>query len=917
MARTPDEPSTQPTAPPTPETQSLAGATPVVASPSATPGPGVLPRGATLGRYVLLDCVGTGSMGMVYAAYDPELDRKVALKLMRVGGEEARARLLLEARALARVSHPNVLSVFDVGSVEDQVFVTREFVAGTSLSRWLRLKPRSLQEVLPVLLLAGKGLAAAHAGGLVHRDFKPDNVLVGEDGRVHVADFGLAYFFDRPGSPLPEGSAPAPRSPAQDDSLAGTPAYMSPEQYRRLPPDARSDQFSFCVTLYEALYGARPFTGENLDDLGEAICTGRLREPPSTAHVPLWLERVVRRGLSTDPARRYPSMVALLEELEATPRRSLRRRAALAAAVGTALTVGALFFLWPRPPALCQGASAQLTGVWDDARRQAVEDAFLATGVPYASGAWEGVRQALDAYSEGWVSQHTDACEATQVRRVQSAELMDLRMLCLQGALADFSALTGLLSHADASLVQRAAGAVDRLPSLRTCADLRALTARVRPPPEGPQREAVEALRTRLAEARALRSAGRNQEALDTLRPAFEEARAMGYPPLHAELLVFRAELENVLGHSAESEASLYAALREAQAGRDMASQVQAWVRLGALIGTHGQKRVEGERFFGFAEATLAGASNPEELRALVLSWRGDFLVSVQAYEAAERDLREALALQEKLHGPQSSHLALELLRLGAVLSARYRHAEAQAVLERAVRLYEQSQGAQHPFLTDMLAELGQSLLRQGRLEEARAVLERGLALAEAAYGPGHLTAVYTLLQLGEVETESRRFPQALDYRQRCLETLEKSLGSTYYSAQAEAAFGRTYAAMGDARSATPPYQRAVDLYEKHAKENPEVLEPLAGLAQAWLHQGERARALPLLERALEVEKAARGDPVAIADARFLLARVLWEAHHRRPEAVALASRVRDTLATVPASGTHTRVQAWLTAHSL
>ena len=225
MARTPDETSTLPTAPPSPETQSLAGATPVVGSPPPPAGASVLPRGATLGRYLLLDCVGTGSMGMVYAAYDPELDRKVALKLMRVGGEEARSRLLLEARALARVSHPNVLSVFDVGSVEDQVFVTREFVAGTSLSRWLRQWPRPLQEVLPVLLHAGKGLAAAHAGGLVHRDFKPDNVLVGEDGRVHVADFGLAYFFEKPGTPRPEGGArSASLALAQDDSLAGTPA---------------------------------------------------------------------------------------------------------------------------------------------------------------------------------------------------------------------------------------------------------------------------------------------------------------------------------------------------------------------------------------------------------------------------------------------------------------------------------------------------------------------------------------------------------------------------------------------------------------------------------------------------------------------------------------------------------------------
>src|SRR6185312_15770910 len=337
-----------------------------------------LARGASIGRYVVLGLVGRGGMGEVYAAYDPELDRKVAVKLLRVKAgngvslTEGRQRTLREAQAIARLSHPNVVVVYDVGTFHDQVFIAMEFVEGNTVTFWLQAQPRSWQEVLRVFRAAGRGLAAAHEKGLVHRDFKPDNVMVGRDGEVRVMDFGLARQVNEkpdPGAavraPLvgPEledtavdametilinrspAAAPTPPlgSPAQSSSgmfevqltrtgaMMGTPAYMAPEQFLGTPTDARSDQFSFCVALYEALYGERPFAGNTMFALTTAVVQGQVRDAPPNSKVPLWMRKVLLRGLRPQAGDRYASMQDLIEALGKNPA-GKRRRVALAVA---------------------------------------------------------------------------------------------------------------------------------------------------------------------------------------------------------------------------------------------------------------------------------------------------------------------------------------------------------------------------------------------------------------------------------------------------------------------------------------------------------------------------------------------------------------------------------------------------------
>lgn len=272
-----------------------------------------LPRGTNLGRYVLLDCIGRGGMAVVYAAYDPELDRKVAVKILRTdlpgAPTELRASLLHEAQAMARLTHPNVIAVYDVGTFNDQVFLAMEFIRGRDLRAWLGEAPRAWAEILAVFLKAGDGLRAAHQSGLVHRDFKPDNVLIGNEGEVRVMDFGLAHRLRLPGEEertAGEGKRAAPLSGA----LAGTPLYISPEQWRGKAADAQSDQFSFCVSLYEALHGARPYEGKT-----SASYTGVVPPPPKGRTVPGWLRRVLLKGLSLRPEDRHSSMRELLAAL--------------------------------------------------------------------------------------------------------------------------------------------------------------------------------------------------------------------------------------------------------------------------------------------------------------------------------------------------------------------------------------------------------------------------------------------------------------------------------------------------------------------------------------------------------------------------------------------------------------------------
>jgi serine/threonine protein kinase/dipeptidyl aminopeptidase/acylaminoacyl peptidase len=321
---------------------------------SSTP-PATLGEGARIGRYTLGPKLGSGAMGEVYAAYDPDLDRKVALKLVRTGegstgSASTRGRVLREAKAIARLAHPNAVAVYDVGTFgADEVFIAMELVEGGTLRDYMARDDRSWRETLGLLVQAGDGLAAAHAAGLVHRDFKPDNVLLGADGRPRVADFGLARA-SAAADPTPvsassatsaarAGAAAMAETMTQEGTILGTPAYMAPEQMRGEPADARSDLFSFCVVAYEALWGRRPFEGDGFQELKTRVESGAIVAPPATSDVPRWVYDAVARGLRPRPEDRPPDMPALLAALRAEPQaeRSSLRPTLLLAGLGVVL----------------------------------------------------------------------------------------------------------------------------------------------------------------------------------------------------------------------------------------------------------------------------------------------------------------------------------------------------------------------------------------------------------------------------------------------------------------------------------------------------------------------------------------------------------------------------------------------------
>ncbi len=581
-------------------------------TPSEPGGGERLERGTELGRYVLLEPIGMGGMGMVFAAHDPELDRKVALKLLRSdwnegpGALEARARLWREAQALARLSHPHVVTVHDVGMHGGRLFIAMDFVEGTTLSRWLRAAPRRWEEVLDCFIQAGRGLAAAHAGGLVHRDFKPDNVLVGRDGRVRVTDFGLARLAQSQRPPEQSLAVKSPGAASQaithQGALMGTPAYMAPEQLEGRGSDARSDQFNFSVALYEGLYGGRPFTGDSAAELARAIREGR-PVVPGDSRVPARVRRALLRGMAASPEERYPSMDALLAAL--TQRPLWERWRVVAAWVGAAALVGAGVGFWGRAATRCTGFERKLEGIWDEGRKARLEAAFHSAGLSSDERVWTSTSRVLDAYAAALVAMEKDSCEATRARGEQSERLMDLRGACLDRRRGSLRATVDVMLQGDRVVLEHAPEAAHALQDLLACADLSALVNVAPLPEDSSVRQRLSELQAMLAESTALHDAGQPSRALEKVKEALVGLREVGYRPYEAAGLHLLGTVEKSFGRFTEAGEDFQQAQLAALAGRDDELLVRSLVGM-VDAELQGQGRIpEAERSLQLAQAAL------------------------------------------------------------------------------------------------------------------------------------------------------------------------------------------------------------------------------------------------------------------------------------------------------------------------
>jgi tetratricopeptide (TPR) repeat protein len=827
------------------------------------------PRGGErVGRYVILYRLGEGGMGVVYAAYDPQLDRKIAIKLVRAskGRSTRQAAMLHEAQLLARLSDPHVVAIHDVGMVDDAVFVAMDFVDGETLRRWAVAPGRKVAEIVAAYRQAGAGLAAAHRAGIVHRDFKPDNALVDRQGRVQVLDFGLAHTDE---SATPDD--PPPRTHAGRPT--GTPVYMAPEQHRREPPRPASDQFSFCVSLYEALWRRLPWGGLEGAALTAAIVEGPPVDAPRLPGVTAELRKAILRGLERDPAARHPSMDALLEALaRATARGRRRRRSQMVAAI---VATGAVAWVAGRTlgPATvgCDDADRRLSDAWSDERAAAVEQAFAQTGRPHATRTAATVHGLLDAYTTQWTSAWRDACEATHVFREQSSELLDLRMACLDQRRQRLDALVGLFAEADGPLVDRAAEATLALPEVAACADTAALRRRASGRTDPQARAELDDVASRISQAQSLDAAGRFFDGATLAEIAAKEAGAIGDPALVAEAnLAWGLVLDNAGRHEQAAEVLRRAAIAAEDADDDRLL-TDARTALVAVVGERLQRIEEANVWADLARASLERIgrdprreSRLEQDLALVLEYTGK-LDDVLVHQ------RRALALASEPGATNEVERARLFIDIAMTLAELGAHDEALERGEAGLEIWRNAYGEDHPRTAAAMGALGVVHDRRGDMATARQWYETSFLAYARALGQDNPRTAEMLGNLAIAEIGLGDVTRAVEHFERALSILRTNHpGDDPAVAGAHQNLGSAYRVAGRHDDALEQHRAALAMRERlFGPEDPRIASSLVGLANVLEESlGRPAEALVLRERALAVRERAVGpdDPSLCLD---------------------------------------------------
>ncbi|HEU4410126.1 MAG TPA: tetratricopeptide repeat-containing protein kinase family protein [Polyangiaceae bacterium] len=798
------------------------------APPEAAP----LPAGTRVDRYVVLERAGAGRTGVVYKAYDLTLDRKAALKVLRGGEDEGlRTRLLWQAQTLAELSHPNLAPAYDVVVAQGHLAAATEFVEGETLRAW-SAEPRSWRKVLQAFVAAGRGLAAAHAAGVVHGAFKADDVLVGKDGRARVVDFGLA----------PAGGAAA---------------------------DAKGDQLAFCAALYEALYREPP-PPEGPEAAGEG--PGRRRLPLAGDETSAQVWRALARGLRADPGQRYPSMGALLADLTRDPAAAQRRVVAAAFLASVAIVAATLAWQRSRRPPPCGGAEGEIARAWGPAQRQAVRDAFLATGAPYAEAALRELTRALDEYAVGWAGLRAEACEATLVRGEQPPDLLDLRNACLDERRRALEAFGAELAQADADAVRVAPLGARDLPDLARCSDAAALRALPPPPDDAVARQRVERARDEMARADASRLAGRPARARAQLETAVAEAEASGYPPVAAEAHLRWATLDDRPADPRPVAGALLRALWHAEAGRHGDALVRAWARL-AHVQSRQAQPAEAKASARHAESLLTGLGRPAPLEAWVARELGAAHAQAGEPAVAERHWLRALEIERGRFGRDDLRLAALHADLAGAYRGLGRFDQALAEERRSIEILEGGLGPGHPRACQALDELRAHLQDAWRIDEAREAGERALGACEAAHGAEGRAAALAALHLGHLAALVGQSERAVPLARRALDGLSRHAGPESADAvRATIGLSAALASHGEGEAAIASAERAIVIEAKLPSRDEGLrLEAYRALAEAELAAGRPRAALHAAERAVEFAKAAPGKAHARAGAARLL----------------------------------------------
>jgi tetratricopeptide (TPR) repeat protein len=688
-----------------------------------------LEAGTRVGRYVVRAAAGRGAMGIVYVADDPELARRVALKLIRPGaGTEPAERMLQEAQALARLSHPNVVAIHDVGQTNGGVYFAMELVEGANLRDWLRGRP-PLNAAVSVLIQAGRGLYAAHRAGIVHRDFKPENVMVGNDGRARVTDFGLARVAD---------------SVDVVKGLAGTPAYMAPELFTGTAAGELSDQYAFGVVLREAV---------------------------SPDRCPSWLRKIVLRATDKTPAGRYPNLGTLLDELSRGGKRP--RWLATAVIAGVVLVVGAISIA-NRTSDPCAGAESKVASVWAREQHAPLREAFLRAGGAIGPSSADRVISALDALAAKLGAERRAACEATHVQKEQSEAVLDARMRCLDRQLDGIRALGRSFATADAAVVRGAVQAVSELPQPSECAEVESIAAMDPRPSHAEHERELEALERELSETQAVASSGRSGDWPVHAKALATRATQLGYRPAIADAELLTATLARRSADYEEAKKRARLALTTAEASRADRIAARAWLEILAIDGERGEPARVADNA-GLASGALARIGDPPELRAALSLLSGMAHTLTGDLDAARIELERSLSLQTKLHGDKSLFVSRTLSAQGTLARARGQYPEALALHERALRLDSELLGAAHPACAVHHHNVAGILRLSRRHTDALARYEKALAIESHALGAQHPRVALTENSIAILRLETSDIAKARASLMRALAILEKS----------------------------------------------------------------------------------------------------------------------------------------------
>lgn len=872
-------------------------------------GPEIEAPEGKLGRYHILRELGRGSMGIVLRAYDPELARPVALKLLR--GVDAEL-LRREARALAKLRHANVVSVYDVVVEGGTLYLAMELVDGDTLRVYCKGKP--LREVVVACVAAGRGLGAAHDAGIIHRDFKPENVLCTAAGEVRVSDFGLARTADEDG----------------DGTLCGTPAYMAPEVLARDAATAASDQYSYCVSVYELLEGLRP--------VGDAV--------PS--RVPPWIWRVLRRGLAREPTDRYPSMHALVDALADDPAIRRRRTAWLAGGALAAVATGAVLVqLVPRGGEGCplDVPHANVAAI------AKVSDAEIAAHLSAA----------LDDYASRWSAARQQACTSHDAAAAS----------CLDRGRRELGELVRILDTADAATVSRAQEAISRLRDPAGCAATTAVL-----PISVADTTIGEQARVILDRAATLQYVGKSDEAARLLAPLTNQLATQ--PRLLAEALLIQARIDNEHARPEQAEARLFDALHAAERGHDDATIAAIWVEIVMATGA------QSHRFdLAMSNARAADAAIARIVAGTELQIRYDYTLGTMllghgklddARTRLDKGLREAgdeprrqvqvglfemalcdverqannvalakqhcergITLLEKTLGRDHLRVGVSLSIVGALAFGQHEMAAAQAAYERAIAIFEKQKAVDHVANALVHANLGSVYATNGDVKRSRERFERSLALFEQ-YHPDHPQKQFALQGLAGIALRIGDYEGAVVYYRRVRDAMAKTYAPEHQSLliadfNLALALGKHHPDDAQklveevaARALTPgkeswmiaarAFDEAATLAENrkdlegsialreralaaldHSDVPAERAIILRELAQTHVRMKQFARALPRAEQAVALITKAPEDPYEVGMARFQLAVALDGLHREPARALAVAKQAADDLA--------------------